>query len=73
MSTYMWKTGKSEYRFQTDNPKIAKKLSRRKNSNLVSWGINQYLRVYQICPIRPDKARRLLSHIETQEKKMTSV
>lgn len=67
MSTYMWKTGISEYRFQTDNPSIAKKLSRRKNSKLIGWGVNQYLRIFQISSIRPDKARRLFGHIRTLE------
>ncbi|MBL7046224.1 MAG: hypothetical protein ISR95_01085 [Candidatus Marinimicrobia bacterium] len=63
----MWKVAPLTFRFQTDNPKIGRKLSRRKTMKLVAWGINTYLRIYEISNLRPDNARRMLRHITGQE------
>jgi len=67
MSTNMWSIGPGMFRIQTNKPNIARKLSRRKSMNLVAWGINTYLRVFQVSNIRPDNARRMLRHIMGQE------
>ena len=67
MSTVMWQIGPSQFRIQTDDPRVARNLSRRKSMGLVAWGMNIYLRVFQIENMRPDNARRMLNHILAQE------
>ncbi|NQV16214.1 hypothetical protein HQ531_12205 [bacterium] len=71
--TYMWKVAPLTFWIQTDDPAIARKLSRRKSLKLVAWGVNVYLRVFQISNVRPDNARRLLRHITDQESKKKAV
>jgi hypothetical protein len=67
MSVYMWKVSTGTYMIQTDEPKTARKLSRRDKCTLVAWGINVYLRVFQISNLRADNARRMHRHIKAQE------
>jgi len=73
MSTYMWKLEGHIFRFQTNNPKIARMLSKRKTMILVAWGMNKYLRIFQIENLRPDNARRMLRYIKTQELNLKTV
>lgn len=73
MSVEMWKKEKGTYLFQTDDPVIARKLSRRKKAVLVAWGVNCYLRVYEFSNMRPDNARRMLRHIQTLKNEMVAV
>lgn len=73
MNTFMWKTAPGTYRIQTDEPSIARKLTRRKKCNLVAWGINTYLRIFEIANLRADNARRMARHIVTQETEKTAV
>ncbi len=63
MSIYMWKVSTGTYMIQTDEPETARKLSRRDKCTLVAWGINVYLRVFQISNLRADNAARLRRHI----------
>jgi hypothetical protein len=67
MNTHMWRVATGTYMIQTDDPGIARKLNRRNSTELVAWGINAYLRVFQISDLRPDNARRMLSHIKGGE------
>jgi|GEM_PF-1094577 hypothetical protein len=69
MSTNMWRVAPRTFRIQTDDPKIVRVLSRRKTMKLVAWGVNKYLRVYENTNLRPDNARRMLSHIMSYETK----
>lgn len=73
MCTYMWYVAPGTFNIQTDEPKVASKLSRRKSMKLVAWGVNTYLRVFQISNLRPDNARRMLRHITGQETKKEAV
>jgi hypothetical protein len=73
MSTYMWKTGPSEFRIQTDEMNIDRKLARRQKPKLVAYGVNTYIRVYELSNIRPQNARRTLSHLLGQEIKKNPV
>ena len=73
MSTYMWPLGSRTYRIQTDDPKIARGLSRRKSMQPAGNGVNTYLRIFQITDIRPDNAKRMFKHILGQETKMEAV
>ena len=70
MSTSMWPCGFRTYRIQTDDPKIARKLSRRKSMTPAGCGVNVYLRIFLIENIRPDNAKRMYRHIMGQETKM---
>jgi hypothetical protein len=63
MTSFMWQTGPSEFRIQTDEPEVDKKLSRRQKPQLVAYGVNTFLRIYELCNIRPQNARRTLSHL----------
>jgi len=65
----MWNLEGHTFRFQTDNPKIARMLSKRKAMILVAWGMNKYLRIFQVENLRPDNARRMLRHITGQKSK----
>ncbi len=67
MNTHMWKVSTGSYMIQTNDPGIARKLSRRNSTELVAWGVNAYLRVFQITNLRPDNARRMLRHVKGQE------
>jgi len=42
-----WPVGGGEYRLQTNSPAIARKLAKRSKAQLVAWGINCFLRIYQ--------------------------
>lgn len=65
----MWRVAPGTFNIQTDDPAIARRLNRRKSMTLVAWGVNTYLRVFQIKNLRPDNARRMLRHISGQESK----
>jgi hypothetical protein len=67
MSIYMWKVSTGRYMIQADEPKTARKLSRRDKCTLVAWGVNNYLRIFQISNLRADNARRMLRHVLDQE------
>ena len=70
MSSYMWQTGPGEFRIQTDEVNVVRKLSRRRKPKLVAYGINKYVRIFELSGIRPDNARRTLGHLLGQEIKM---
>jgi hypothetical protein len=61
----MWQMEKKrpEYRFQTDDKKLADKLKRRENFKLVGNGLNCDLWIFQTSINRPDNARRMFKHI----------
>jgi hypothetical protein len=63
----MWQTGQGEFRIQTTEPEIVRKLSRRKKPNLVAFGVNRYLRVYELSGIRPQNALRTFRCLLGQE------
>jgi hypothetical protein len=42
-----WAVAPGVFRFQTNSPEIARKLSKRSKGRLVAWGINSFLRIYQ--------------------------
>ncbi len=69
----MWQTGSSEFRIQTDDPEVVRKLTRRQKPKLVASGVNVYLRIYELSNIRPQNARRTLSHLLGQEIKRNPV
>ena len=73
MSTYMWQTDTSTFRIQTDDPEITRKLKRRKRPQLVGFGVNRYIRIYELSGIRPQNARRTFRHVLGQEIKMNPV
>ncbi len=63
--TYMWQEerGNKYYRFQTDERDIAKKMRRRNKFELVGWGVNCELWIFQAIYSRPDIARNALKSI----------
>ena len=67
VSTVMWRTLPSVFIIQTDEPQVVRKLSRRKRPQLVGWGVNKYLRIFELSGIRPDNARRTLRYITGRE------
>ncbi len=58
--TCMWQEerGKEFYRFQTDERDIANKMKRRNKFELVGWGVNCNLWIFQSTFSRPDIARK---------------
>jgi len=62
---YAWQEmyGEPEWRFQTDQPDIKKKLSNRKGFHLVAEGANCRLWVYRKSYLKPKSARRALERI----------
>lgn len=58
--TYMWQEerGKKYYRYQTDEKAIADKMKRRHKFELVGWGDNCELWVFQAIFSRPDIAKK---------------
>lgn len=75
-STYMWQEMKRypHYRIQTNDPRVAKKLMRRKSCTLALHGINAKLWVFRTKYSSPNKALFGLNNIthadveETAEK-----
>ena len=65
MTTFMWQEqyGSPEFRFQTDDPKIAKRMRQRKKFVLSGYGINIRLWIYTSPFYKPQDAKRTLSHI----------
>jgi hypothetical protein len=56
-----WRYAPGECRFQTTEPRFARKLSQRSRARLVAWSVNKgYLRIFQE-PIQPWRARRLVT------------
>jgi len=43
----LWSVGPGVFRFQTNSPQIARKLAKRSKAQLVAWGVNCFLRIYQ--------------------------
>ena len=60
--TCMWQEerGSKYFKFQTDNPEIAKRMRQRKNFKLVSWGVNCNHWIFQTKFYKPQNARRTL-------------
>jgi len=58
--TSMWQEerGKPYYRFQTDEREINNKMKRRNKFELVGWGVNCNLWIYQVQFKRPDIAKK---------------
>lgn len=61
----MWKEerGRKLYRVQTNDPIIFRRLSKRNDMTLVMWGINKYLKVFQVEYYSPKEARRSFKRI----------
>ena len=59
--TSMWKEekGKPYYRFQTDDKDIADKMKRRNKFELIGWGVNCELWIYQVSFSRTDIAKKV--------------
>lgn len=69
MITYMWQElyGEPYFRFQTDEPKVAKKMRQRKNFVRVGYGINTQLWIYRTTFYKPQDAKRTLRNITGRE------
>jgi len=63
MRTYMWKIGPGEFLIQTDDPEIARKLSRRRRPKLMNWGVNVFRRTFILSGIKPQNALRTLCQL----------
>lgn len=65
MITYMWQEqyGQPYFRFQTNDPKIARKMRRRKNFRLVVYGLNRRIWVFITQSYSPKTARRTLQRL----------
>ena len=63
--TFMWQEerGKKYYRFQTDESEIANKMRRRNKFEIVGWGDNCELWIFQAIFSRPDIARNAFQSI----------
>ena len=59
---YMWQLerGKPDFRFQTTNRKIAAKMKKRNKFELVAWGLNSDLWIFQAIFGKPETARKAL-------------
>jgi hypothetical protein len=56
-----WRVGPNTCRFQTNEPRIARKLSQRSGAGLVAWSVQGgYLRIFQET-ISPRSARKLVT------------
>ncbi|MFC1451854.1 hypothetical protein ACFLSJ_00755 [Verrucomicrobiota bacterium] len=64
-TTTMWQElpGQPEWRIQTDDPAIARKLSRKVGMMLVGVGVNCFLRVYRFHAASRNGARRTFSRV----------
>ena len=58
--TYMWQEvrGEPTFRIQTDDPRIIKKLSRRKEVKLTAFGMNNPIRIFIITFSKNYNAKR---------------
>jgi len=67
--TYMWQEqyGYPVFRFQTNDPVVAKRMRQRKKFILVGYGINARLWLYSCSFYKPQDARRTLRHITGQK------
>ena len=63
--TYMWKEqrGLMFFRFQTDEPKVAEKMRRRKKFILAGDGLNCKIWIYIATFYSPQKARGALAQL----------
>jgi hypothetical protein len=63
--TVMWQEmyGEPEYRFQTDDPAVHRRMQKRKSFKLAVWGINKKLWVHRARFYSPQKARQTLQRI----------
>ena len=55
-----WKVAPGLFRFQTDSPDVARKLSKGSKARLVGWGVNAFLRIYQ----EPMSRRQAISLVD---------
>lgn len=71
--TYMWKEERGEkiYRIQTEDPLIFRRLNKRQDMTLVMWGINKYLKVFQVTYYSPKEARRSFKRIVGSKNNIT--
>jgi len=65
----MWQEvyGEPTFRFQSNDPKVKKRMRQRKDFTLVAWGLNTLLSVYQARFYSPKEARRTLRRITRQK------
>jgi len=76
--TFMWREhpfirGDKNYRYQTNNPDIHKKMRQRKDFKLVLWSLNSRLWVYVSKKNTLEKAKRTLGNLTRDKvKKVTS-
>ena len=69
--TYLWQEvrGSKWYRIQTDDPKIIRKLRKRKSASLCVWCINDKIVVFRTQYYSPDKAKLSLQRLTNQKPK----
>jgi len=69
--TYLWQEvrGSKWYRIQTDDPKIIRKLRKRKSASLCVWCINHSIVVFRTQYYSPDKAKISLQRLTNQKPK----
>ena len=67
MDTAMWKkdiTARDNFwRLQTEEPKVIRKLRRRKNAEIVAWSINSNLVIFELTYLSQFKARKGLERL----------
>jgi hypothetical protein len=73
--TDMWQEGRGEliFRFQTDEPKVAEKMRRRKRFDLVAWGMNCKIWIFKAVFYSPQKARNALAQLTGRKVKKDSL
>ena len=61
----MWQEerGQNMYRIQTEDPYLFRKLNKRQDMKLVMWGLNKYIRIFQVTYYSPKEARRSFRRI----------
>lgn len=66
---YMWRVYPrlKYYRFQTEDPKVARKLGQRKYSKLVMDGFNTYLKVFELKFSSPKSALKCFKRMMNQK------
>ena len=71
----MWRLekGGTRWQMQTDDPAIARKMSRKAGFKLVASGFNCFLRVFSFNASRPEVARRIFTRVCNQTPKLDRV
>ena len=69
--TSCWKLSphENQYRFQSDDPVVINKMRRRADFDLVAWGENILLEIYNTLKSTPQKAQRTMSRLTSSEVK----